>query len=106
MNHMLIAASPTRAPAREKGPRRYELDWCRTFVVLALIPIHTPGLFIGAANQIFGTRNVSPVSLDLLTSVGLWGMSLLFLVAGAGAYFALERRTVRQFNSEPGACSG
>jgi peptidoglycan/LPS O-acetylase OafA/YrhL len=35
-----------------------------------------------------------------LTSVGVWGIALLFLIAGAGARFALERRTARQFIGE------
>jgi hypothetical protein len=45
MESKLTATAPPRAPAREKQPRRYELDWCRAFIVLALIPIHAAGLF-------------------------------------------------------------
>ncbi len=100
MDSMLTTAPPPRAPAREPGPRRYELDWARAFVVLAVIPVHTAGLFTAAANQLLGTQNASPVSLSLLTSVGVWGIALLFLVAGAGAYFALERHSPRQFIGE------
>lgn len=45
-------------------------------------------------------RYSSPVSLSLLATVGMWGISLLFLIAGAGAYFALERRSPCQFIGE------
>lgn len=54
-------------------------------------------MFTATAAQSLGTRYASPVSLSFLTSVGVWGISLLFLIAGAGAYFALERHSPRQF---------
>lgn len=100
MDSMLTTAPSPLAPAHEGQPRRYELDWCRAFIVLALIPIHVAGLFTLAADQYFGTRYSSPVSLSFLTSVSVWGMSLLFLVAGAGACFALTYRSPRQFIGE------
>ena len=100
MDSMLTSAPSTRAPADERQPRHYELDWCRAFVVLVLIPFHAAGLFTATAGQYFGTRSSSPISLSLLATVGVWGISLLFLIAGAGACFALERRTPRQFISE------
>ena len=67
-----------------------------------LIPFHAAGLFTATAGQYFGTRSSSPVSLSFLATVGVWGISLLFLIAGAGACFALERRSPRQFISERG----
>jgi peptidoglycan/LPS O-acetylase OafA/YrhL len=89
-----------RAPASEKQSRHYELDWCRAFVVLVLIPFHAAGLFTATAAQYFSTHSSSPLSLSLLATVGVWGISLLFLIAGAGACFALERRSPREFISE------
>jgi hypothetical protein len=56
MDSMLTTTSPTRAPARETRLRRYGRDWCRAFVVLALIPFHAAGLFTAIAGQYFGTR--------------------------------------------------
>lgn len=98
MDSMLTAAPPPLAPIGERQSRHFELDWCRAFVVLVLIPFHAAGLF--AADQYFGTRYTSPVSLSELSTVGVWGISLLFLIAGAGACFALERRSPRQFIGE------
>lgn len=100
MSDMLTTAPPTRAPASERQTRHYELDWCRAFVVLVLIPFHAAGLFSATAAQYFSTHSSSPVSLSLLATVGVWGISLLFLIAGAGACFALQRRSPRQFIGE------
>jgi len=47
-------------------------------------------------------RNTSPVSLTSLATMVVRGISLLFLVAGAGTCFVLERRSPRQFIGERG----
>lgn len=84
-----------RAPASPSAPtqRRHELDWLRAFVVLGLIPAHAAVIFSSTADLYIKNSQTSQLMALLGAFAGAWGMPLLFLVAGAGAYFALNRRT-------------
>lgn len=82
------SASPS-APTQ----RRYELDWLRAFVVLGLIPAHAAVIFSTTADLFIKNNQTSMLLSVLGAFAGAWGMPLLFLVAGASAYFALNRRT-------------
>ena len=86
------ATGPTQS-ARATPPRQYELDWLRALVVLGLIPIHAAVIFSTAADTYIKNSQTSPVMALLGAFAGAWGMPLLFFVAGAAAYFALNRRT-------------
>ena len=91
----------TREVARDTAPtagrapteRRYELDWLRAFVVLGLIPIHAAVIFSSTADVYIKNSQTNQIMALLGAFAGAWGMPLLFLVAGASAYFALNRRT-------------
>ncbi len=90
------APRPTVEPARPTPAatrRRYELDWLRAFVVLGLIPIHAAAIFSSTADVYIKNNQTSPLLAVIGAFAGAWGMPLLFLVAGAAAYFALNRRT-------------
>ncbi len=82
-------ATPACAPSAD---RRYELDWLRAFVVLGLIPFHTAVIF-SATSDVFVKNGQTNALMSTLTAfAGIWGMPLLFVVAGAGSYFALNQR--------------
>src|SRR5579859_3753394 len=83
-------APPASAPATG---RRYELDWLRAFVVLGLIPIHAAAIFSTTADAYLKNSQTSQSMALLNVFAGAWGMPLLFVVAGASAYFALNHRT-------------
>ena len=80
--------------------RRHELDWLRALAVLGLIPFHAAVIFTtGSGDYIKSTQ--TSVSMDLLASfISLWGIQLLFFIGGAAAFFALHRRSSRQYVSE------
>ncbi len=42
----------------------------------------------------------SEILTIILLFLGMWGMPFFFMLAGAGAWFALQRRTARQYVSE------
>lgn len=97
-----LRAEVPRAPhaprsAQEPRRRSHELDWLRAFIILALVPGHAIGFFTANTGKYFGTQYTSPVGLSTLMIVGTWGMALLFLVAGAAAYYMLDRRSPRRF---------
>lgn len=80
--------------------RRYELDWLRVLIVLGLIPFHAIGIFTAAIDAYLGTTRTNPVLEIIASFFAAWPMPLLFLVAGAGAWFALGRRTPSQYTWE------
>jgi len=91
--------SRIRAPISPHGAheRLYYLDWLKVLAVLGVFYAHVAWLFDmlyhwqiennsrGSAIVIFGAQ---------------WGMALIFLLAGASAWFSLGSRTGRQFIGE------
>lgn len=88
---------PARPHATE---RRYELDWLRVLIVLGLIPFHAIGIFTAAIDFYLGTTRTNPMLEIIASFFAAWPMPLLFLVAGAGAWFALGRRTPGHYSWE------
>jgi hypothetical protein len=83
----------------EKSTRLHYLDWLRVLATLGVFSLHTMlpfdelDWFVNNAKQ---SQLVTAARLILLQ----WGMPLFFLLAGSASYFALRRRTGRQFLSE------
>ena len=87
-------------PARARPIRRHELDWLRTFAVLGLIPFHAAVIFTTGSMDYVKNAETSR-GVDIFVSfISIWGMPLIFLIAGAGARFALQMRTPWQFLRE------
>jgi glucans biosynthesis protein C len=84
----------------QTSARRYELDWLRVLIIVGLIPFHVIGLFALAINTYIAEREPNALAALISNFFVLWPMSLLFLVAGAGTWFALGRRTPRQYARE------
>lgn len=100
---MSASAITTRAASRAREPRtsrRHELDWLRTAAVFGLIPFHTAVIFTTGSYDYIKNAQTS-ATMDVLTSfVSIWGIPLLFLVAGASARFALASRSTAQYLNE------
>jgi glucan biosynthesis protein C len=94
---LATTTSQREGAAVEPGTvRRYELDWLRIYVIFGSISYH---VMVGL--QLY----VPPLRTNILlgsvtTLLDLWGMPLLFCISGASAWFALERRTQRQYLHE------
>lgn len=90
--------TPVTAPAAHE--RRHELDWLRAGAVLGLIPFHVAVIFTTGSGDYIKNAETSGV-MDMLTSlISFWGIPLIFLLAGAGAWFALAFRSSQQFAKE------
>lgn len=86
----LIAGPTTRS---EPAPRRHELDWLRTLVVLGIIPYHALVIF-GASSAVYIKSTQSSPALALIGGFVLtWGIQSLFLMSGAATRLALQHRT-------------
>lgn len=95
--HTDIQLLSTEEPATHI--RLYYLDWLRVIAVLGVIVSHTGDIF---DTLYWHTRqNGQGISWDGLATLGAeWGMVLIFLLAGASAWFGLQSRSSRQFVSE------
>ena len=83
--------------------RRYELDWLRSLVVLGLIPYHAAVVFaIGPGDYVKSSQRSLVFDLAA-TLVSFFGMPLLFLVAGAATWFALNHRSPGRYVLERAA---
>jgi glucan biosynthesis protein C len=92
----------TRQPERDGGtpPRLHYLDWLRVVAILGVWIYHAVRPFVLQDWLINNAQRSAAVSFAFLIFLGSWGMPLFFLMAGAGSWFALRRRTGRQFAAE------
>ncbi|MHB8896781.1 MAG: acyltransferase family protein [Candidatus Geothermincolia bacterium] len=81
------------------GERRYELDWLRVIAILLLIYYHSARVFDEGSFYV-KNQSLSGVWQAIVSLVGIWAMPLLFFIAGASVFFALRKRSSRQFASE------
>ncbi len=97
IQHSEIQQLSTEEPAKHE--RLYYLDWLRVIAVFGVFISHTADIF---DTLYWHTRlNGQGISWDALATFGAeCGMSLVFLLAGASAWFALLSRSSRQFINE------
>lgn len=79
--------------------RRHELDWLRVMAILMLVVYHSGRVF---DQSDFYVKNptLSQGMQVFIDFVGVWAMPLFFFIAGAAAWFALQKRTRTEFVSE------
>jgi glucans biosynthesis protein C len=79
---------------------RYEfLDWLRVIAIFLLLFFHTGMLFVGWSWHITNAETIPALQLPMDLAHRL-RMPLLFVIAGAGMWFALKRRTGTAFIAE------
>ena len=85
--------------------RRRELDAMGMLVVVGLVFFHSAQIFyygdFYAKNEPPNIESVSQlVSTLFIAFAGLWGMPLMFLIAGLAVWYSLRKRTAGQFALE------
>jgi glucan biosynthesis protein C len=100
VNQRAAPSLAARHPATAVNARRYELDWLRTAAVFGLIPFHTAIIFTATSFDYVKNAQSSPLMNTLTSLVSIWGIPLLFLVAGGAARFALASRSTSQYLNE------
>ena len=83
----------------QKSVRLHYLDWLRVIATLGVFLFHAINVFSPAKFEINNAER-SDVIMMVQAFFFPWGMPLFFLVAGAGSWFALKRRTASQFTRE------
>jgi glucans biosynthesis protein C len=93
-----VGSQQTEAAAHGTN-RLYYLDWLRIIATLGVCLFHVFDVFSTAGFEIKNAEQSEVITI-LLGIVFPWGMPLFFVIAGAGSYFALRRRTAGQFTRE------
>jgi peptidoglycan/LPS O-acetylase OafA/YrhL len=91
--------STTAEHSRSKSARLHHLDWLRVLATLGVFLFHAVHPFDFVDWQIKNAEQSLVVSA-FIGFLGPWGMPLFFLIAGAGSWFSLRKRTGRQYAGE------
>jgi peptidoglycan/LPS O-acetylase OafA/YrhL len=84
---------------QKRAPRRHDVDWLRVIAVTFLIMIHTAAIF--DPYPITAVKGASSFPMKVFsTFVHEWRLAILFIVSGAGSYFALGFLTSRRYLRE------
>ena len=79
---------------------RYDfLDWLRVIAIFVLLFFHTAMMFVGWGWHVVNAETIPGLESPMDISHRL-RMPLLFVIAGAGMWFALRRRTGTQLFKE------
>jgi len=98
---MCSVGSEISSTQEVKVERQYYIDWLRLFAVFLLFFFHTARIFDPEEMFYAQSDTPSPVLFDaFIRSLSPWHMSLFFLLAGASSYYALRRRSGRQYVRE------
>src|SRR5512142_3183544 len=85
--------------ATPESPRLYYLDWLRVIAILIVFLFHAVHPFDFTGWHVKNAEQSLALTI-VLVILSMWGMAFFFLVAGAGSWFALQRRTAGQYVSE------
>ncbi len=80
--------------------RLHYLDTLRVLAVFAVFLFHASMPFTLAQSEIANAEISMVATVLFVVLLAPWGMPFFFLLAGAGTWFALQRRTARQFVGE------
>jgi glucan biosynthesis protein C len=86
-------------PKAPDSVRLHYLDWLRVLAILMVFLFHAVHPFDFGDWQV---KNVdqSEILTIILLLLSIWGMPFFFLVAGAGSWFALQKRSGHQYMRE------
>ena len=94
-----IKALAVRPEDKDKSGRLHYLDWLRVLAILIVFLFHAVHPF-DIADWHIKNGDQSLAVTAFLAFFFPWGMPFFFTLAGAGSWFALQRRTAGQFAAE------
>jgi len=84
----------------KKSARLHYLDWLRNLLLFGVFLYHVLRPFDPLIPWHIKNAEKSDAVMGILLTINPWGIPLFFLVAGAGSWFALRRRSNQQFIRE------
>lgn len=79
--------------------RRYDLDWLRVIAIITLLFYHTGMIYVSWGWHIKSLVHSQPME-EVMRWLHRWRMPLLFFISGAGAFFALKKRSYGRYAGE------
>jgi glucans biosynthesis protein C len=79
--------------------RKYYIDWLRIFLIVSVFFYHV-GMLFNTWEWHIKNNVVSSSANELMIFLHTWRMPLLFLISGAGTFYALGKRTKGQYIGE------
>jgi surface polysaccharide O-acyltransferase-like enzyme len=76
--------------------RRYDIDWLRVLVMLAVFFFHCTRFFGGGTWHLNNAKQ-SIIALVFIGWLDMWFMPLFYMLSGIGAWYALKSRTNEQY---------
>lgn len=98
MENQIASSQADFAPHRTA--RIQYLDTLRVLAVLMVFVFHATKAFTAGEWHVMNDQTSMIASILFVAFLAPWGMPFFFLLAGAGTWFALQRRTTRQFAGE------
>ena len=80
--------------------RQYYIDWLRILLILSVFLFHIGMIFNTWDWHVKNDQTYGGTLRYVMTHLHYWRMPLLFLISGAGTYFALGKRTSAQYLGE------
>jgi glucans biosynthesis protein C len=80
--------------------RRYDLDWLRVLAIVILLYYHVGMMYVAWDWHIKYQPAGSAVLEFVMRFLHQWRMPLLFLISGAGTYYALGKRSAGEYAGE------
>jgi len=90
-----MATTTTQNPDRQ-----YYIDWLRILLILSVFLFHIGMIFNSWEWHIKNDQTYGGALPYIMIHLHNWRMPLLFLISGAGTYFALGKRTPGQYLAE------
>ena len=77
--------------------RKHYVDNLRNLTILLLFPVHTFMIWNDFGSRFYIWQGENRILSTLIVFVNPWFMPLLFVLAGASARYALQKRTTKEF---------
>lgn len=84
----------------KKTERQYYIDWLRILLILSVFLFHIGMIFNTWGWHIKNDEQYKGALWYIMVFMHYWRMPLLFLISGAGTWFALGKRTTGQYLGE------
>jgi glucans biosynthesis protein C len=84
----------------QKPERQFYIDWLRILLILSVFLFHIGMIFNTWNWHVKNDQLYGGMLRSVMTFLHCWRMPLLFLISGAGTYFALGKRTSAQYLGE------
>lgn len=85
---------------KQKTERQYFIDWLRILLILSVFLFHIGMFFNTWGWHVKNPTQYGGVLINVMDFLHQWRMPLLFLISGAGTYYALGKRSPKKYLGE------